>query len=135
MLSNIRRERFAQLLAEGKTATDAYGEAGFKPNTGNASTMANDPEIVGRVNELKMEHRERHDVTIDALTDELDEAIQMAFENKQPGHAIQGIQAKAKLHGLMIDRSRNETVSTNYVISAEPDEDDAEAWLEKYKPK
>jgi phage terminase small subunit len=32
VLKNLRRERFAQLLASGKTAADAYEEAGYKPN-------------------------------------------------------------------------------------------------------
>ena len=40
MLKNPRRERFAQLLASGKTATDAYVEAGYRPNRFNAATMA-----------------------------------------------------------------------------------------------
>jgi phage terminase small subunit len=36
MLKNPRHEIFAQLLASGKTATDAYEEAGYKPIRFNA---------------------------------------------------------------------------------------------------
>jgi phage terminase small subunit len=32
VLKNQHRERFAQLLASGKTATDAYEQAGYKPH-------------------------------------------------------------------------------------------------------
>jgi phage terminase small subunit len=32
VLKNARHEKFAQALAKGKSATDAYNEAGFKPH-------------------------------------------------------------------------------------------------------
>ena len=38
-LANQRHERFAQALAQGKAATEAYVLAGYKANDGNASRM------------------------------------------------------------------------------------------------
>jgi phage terminase small subunit len=38
-LANQRHERFAQALAQGKSATEAYALAGYKANDGNASRM------------------------------------------------------------------------------------------------
>src|SRR5215470_12661174 len=52
MLKNQRRERFAQLLASGKTATDAYEEAGYKRSDSNGPTLAKNEEIRGRVAEI-----------------------------------------------------------------------------------
>jgi hypothetical protein len=49
MLKNPRHERFAQLLASGKNATDAYELAGYKRNGGNGPAMARTPEIKDRL--------------------------------------------------------------------------------------
>jgi phage terminase small subunit len=40
VLKNPRHERFAQLLAIGRTAVDGYEEAGYKRNTGNGPALA-----------------------------------------------------------------------------------------------
>lgn len=37
VLKNARHERFAQARANGKTVDDAYVDAGFKANNGNAA--------------------------------------------------------------------------------------------------
>jgi phage terminase small subunit len=47
-LSNRRHERFAQALAQGKTATEAYIFAGYKANDGNASRMKGNERISAR---------------------------------------------------------------------------------------
>jgi hypothetical protein len=134
ILPNPRHEHFAQLLAQGETVVEAHTKAGYKRNRGNASTLANQEIILKRVAELQDKATKRHDVTVDTITDELNKAIADAFANNQPNHAIQGIQAKAKLHGLMVDRTQNENVNTSYVIAAEPEDEDPEAWLEKHRP-
>ena len=53
ILANARHERFAQELAAGKTADEAYQNAGFKPNRGNASTLKANQSIIDRVAELQ----------------------------------------------------------------------------------
>jgi hypothetical protein len=50
VLTNPRHEKFAQLLAqlhgESKTTvTDAHEQAGYKRNDGNASTLAQHPDV------------------------------------------------------------------------------------------
>ena len=42
----------AQALAKGKTADDAYGDAGFKPHRGNAARLSANESIRARVDEL-----------------------------------------------------------------------------------
>ena len=52
-LKNPRHEAFARALARGMSATAAYAEAGYKANTGNASTLKADQSISQRVAELQ----------------------------------------------------------------------------------
>ncbi|MCP8895336.1 hypothetical protein KYK29_10360 [Shinella daejeonensis] len=53
VLKNARHEKFAQALAKGKTADEAYQEAGYKPNRGNAATLKANQSISDRVAELQ----------------------------------------------------------------------------------
>lgn len=53
VLSNARHERFAQELAAGKTADEAYQLAGFRPNRGNATRLKANESVMKRVAELQ----------------------------------------------------------------------------------
>lgn len=59
-LSNPRHERFAQELANGKTAEEAHRIAGFKPNRGNAATLKQNQSILYRVAEILAEREAIH---------------------------------------------------------------------------
>jgi phage terminase small subunit len=52
-LRNTKHERFAQDLAEGKSADGAYTAAGYKPDRAHASRLAANGNIRGRVAELQ----------------------------------------------------------------------------------
>jgi phage terminase small subunit len=56
ILRNPRHERFAQELAAGKPATEAYVLAGYRSNAGNASTLKADQNISKRVAEILANH-------------------------------------------------------------------------------
>jgi phage terminase small subunit len=67
-LTNPKHERFAQELAKGKTAEEAYQVAGFKPNRGNATTLKHKQSILIRVSELLAEREVVHaQATADAI--------------------------------------------------------------------
>jgi phage terminase small subunit len=51
-LKNARHEKFAQELAKGKTADEAYQLAGYRPNRGNATTLKANQSVRDRVEEL-----------------------------------------------------------------------------------
>lgn len=53
VLDNPRHEAFAQARAKGKTADEAYAEAGYSPHRGNASRMSANEHIKRRVGEIK----------------------------------------------------------------------------------
>lgn len=53
ILPNSRHEQFAQELAKGKTADEAYQAAGFKPNRGNAARLKANESILNRVEQIR----------------------------------------------------------------------------------
>ena len=50
---NPRHELFAQALAAGKSRPEAMIAAGYKPHRGNQNRMAQLPDVVARVDELR----------------------------------------------------------------------------------
>jgi phage terminase small subunit len=77
-LTNLRHERFAQALARGKTATEAYILAGFKANDGNASRMKGNERVSARVQEIVGRAAERAEVSLERILREL---AAIAFSN------------------------------------------------------
>lgn len=53
VLSNPRHERFAQELFKGKSAIDAYGDAGYSPDRGAATRLSANVSIAARLKELQ----------------------------------------------------------------------------------
>ena len=53
VLKNTRHEAFAQALAKGMTATDAYAEAGYKGDRTAASRLSTNVNIATRVDQIK----------------------------------------------------------------------------------
>jgi hypothetical protein len=52
-LRNRRHELFAQALAEGKSRGDAMTAAGYTPHRGNQNRMAQLPDVMARVEEIR----------------------------------------------------------------------------------
>lgn len=77
-LSNPRHERFAQALVAGKTADEAYAEAGYKANRGNASTLKANQSVADRVAEILAAAAKRTEIT---AADVLAELAKMGFSN------------------------------------------------------
>jgi phage terminase small subunit len=70
-LTNLRHERFAQALALGKTGTEAYAQAGYKGNDGNASRLKGNERISARVQEIVGRAAERAEVSLERVLREL----------------------------------------------------------------
>lgn len=65
---NPKHELFAQELAKGKSADEAYQLAGYKANRGNAATLKQNQSILDRVSELLAERESIHaQATADAI--------------------------------------------------------------------
>ena len=104
VLENVKWENFAQGLAQGKSADQAYQDAGYSANRGNAVRLKTNESIVARVQELQQVAVRRHDITLDTLTDELEAARLSAMDGSRESAAISATMGKAKLHGLDVQR-------------------------------
>jgi len=159
-LTNPRHERFAQELAKGKTASEAYVTAGYKESRANASTLRQNQNILDRVSELLKEHESIHaQATADAvksvgltkqwvietLMDNVAKAMQAKAATNDEGQPIgeyqyQGNVANKALEllgkelGMFVDRSLTENVNTNYVVSGDP-VDNVDDWEAQHAPK
>ena len=71
-----------------------------------ASRLLANPKLTLRVSELQAKHAKRHDVTVDTITAMLKEDRLLAREKEQPAAAVSAAMGLAKLHGLIIDRSK-----------------------------
>lgn len=71
VLDNARHERFAQELAKGKTADEAYTLAGYKPHRGNASTLRANQNIEARIAEILGKGSQRAEVSVARILEEL----------------------------------------------------------------
>lgn len=103
-LSNPRHERFAQELAKGNSAMDAQATAGYQPNRGNASTLANDQSILKRVAELQERGAIRAEVTAASLIDEAEDVRAKALAAGQFSAAIAAIREKGVLAGVRVEK-------------------------------
>ena len=63
VLENVKWENFAQGLAQGKSADQAYQDAGYSANRGNAVRLKTNESIIARVQELQQVAVRRHDIT------------------------------------------------------------------------
>lgn len=71
ILKNHRHELFAQQLAVGKSATEAYRLAGYKDNRQAASRLFTKDDVQTRVAELHAPAIRKVDVTVERLAEEL----------------------------------------------------------------
>ena len=127
-----KQEAFAMAYVESGNASKAYKAAyDVNENTNNnsisveASKLKNSPKITLRILEMQEDMRERHEVTIDGLTKELEYARVTAQENGQASAMVSATMGKAKLHGLLTDKAQisspDETMKpTTIVLVAEP---------------
>src|SRR4051794_17313782 len=104
-LENPRHEAFPQNVASGMSLVEAYEQAGYDRNDGNAARLKGNDRVTARIRELQDEAKERTLVTIEALTAELEEARRLALEVSNPSAAVSATMGKAKLNGLLIDKT------------------------------
>ncbi len=110
VLANSRHELFAQGVATGKPAREAYIAAGYSPNgaDGAASKLQSIAKVFARINELKSEAAKGAVLTIEGLTADL---LRIAGKAEQLAEASglsvarASIMDAAKLNGLVVDKS------------------------------
>jgi phage terminase small subunit len=116
-LNNHRRELFAQLLFQGFSAVDAYAKSGYKRHDGNACTLAKNPEVQARLEEIRGERAAasglpfatnaiaaRAKVTAESLVEMAHRTYDGAMEGKQYGAANGSIREMGVLAGVRVER-------------------------------
>ena len=142
LLQNPRHERFALGITEGLSQGDAYLKAGFKTKLtgknlrGEASKLANRPDVTARIAELREIQVHSTGVTVDSLVEELEELRRLAVAVKNPAAGVGAVLGKAKLLGLIVDKAEIE--GNLRKPSREPTDKgqmSVEEWKEKFAPK
>ena len=120
-LSNPRYERFAQALFAGlagetrieRAQSTAYLTAYPNCSYGNSAEAAASgllrrvKPIIERVNELLAQAAKKKKVTIESITDEYNEARELARKLDNPATFLAASQAKAKLYKLEVNVNEN----------------------------
>jgi phage terminase small subunit len=125
-LDNEHWELFAQGVAKGLTLTKAYIKAGYEvePNVAqaNSSRLLSNAIVSDRVAELQELAAQKTLVTIEKLTDELEEARNLAMkDDKGAAAAVSAVMAKAKLHGLDVNKI-DATIKAGITVTITQDE-------------
>lgn len=106
-----KQEAFARKYLELGNASEAYRQAYDAENMSpeaikvEACRLLQNPNVALTVKELQEDHRERHRVTVDSLTAELEEARTLALQKDQPSAAVSATMGKAKIHGHLTDKT------------------------------
>ena len=131
VLNNPKHERFAQEVAKGKTADEAYRLAGYRPQRSNASRMIANDSIRTRVSEIQSRAAEKAEITVAAITEGLLRIAEKAEHlSDAPGLSVSraALMDAAKLNGLIVDKSQSTITLKD--ISDDPMTDND--WSDKY---
>jgi phage terminase small subunit len=108
-----KQERFCLKYIETGNAAEAYrlsyDAENMKPVTirRKAAELLENGKITARVRALQERALERHDVTVDTITAELEEARTKGLALNQVSAAVSASLGKAKIHGLLIEKNEH----------------------------
>ena len=96
----------------------AYNAEKMKPESVavQAAKMLVSPKIALKIDALRAELRQRHEITVDDLVAELEEARKLAFETDKAAAAVQATMGKAKLLGLVVEKQETNIVQPPKII-------------------
>ena len=105
----IKQEKFCQKYVELGNASEAYrqsynaGKMATHVINNKASELLKVGGVRVRTEELQKHHQERHNVTVTSLTEEFEEARELAIKCNSPSAMVSSTLGKAKIHGLLRD--------------------------------
>jgi phage terminase small subunit len=106
---NPRQTAFVRHLAEGKSQAQAYLDAGYRGDRrqadANAARLIANDKVALHLGKLQAAAQERTEVTVDSLVEELEQMRLWAIECRHPAAGVSAIMGKAKLLGLVIDKT------------------------------
>jgi phage terminase small subunit len=115
MAATEKQKAFARKFIELGVASDAY-RAAYNANkmSDNAirveahRVLAN-PNVALIVEQLREKNAKRHEVTIDTITEMLKEDRELARKEGQTSAAVSAAMGIAKLHGLVVDKVKQDS--------------------------
>ena len=107
-----KQEAFAQAYVETGNACEAYRQAYSTKNMSQraleveASRLLQHPEVSLRLKDMQKASAEKHEITVDKLTQMTLDAYALAMkdDNAQTSAAVKAAEFLGKLHGLVIDK-------------------------------
>ena len=113
---------FVRLYFELGNASEAYKQAynsTGKPNTlhRKANELLKHPIIKSEIEAMQEQARERNQVTIDNVVDELEEARQLAKQSGNAAAMVSATLGKAKVLGLVVDKQELKSQVLNHNIN------------------
>jgi phage terminase small subunit len=133
-----KQEAFCLAYVGGMNASDAYRKCynagGMTPKTINekACILLGGDKVRARIDALREAMATRSLVTMESLTKEIEEAYELAKETRCAAVMIQASIAKAKLHGMVVEKVETKT---NFVVEAPAQDATTEDWLAAVAPK
>ena len=106
----IKQEKFCNLYIELGNTSEAYRQrydcSRMKDETINerSSRLVKEYKISARIKELQAKHAARHNITVDSLIDELEEARELGRKTEKAAAMVSATMGKAKLLGLVVDK-------------------------------
>lgn len=102
-----KQEQFCQEYLKNKcNASEAYRQSYNCEKSSDqviwneACVLMHNHDVAIRIQNLQAEAAKRNEVTLDSLTEELNEAKEFAYQEKQTSAAVSAIMGKAKIHGF-----------------------------------
>ena len=123
-LSNARHERFAQELAKGKSASEAYVSAGYEESRSAASRLSANVNVQARLDELKERAAANVSLTREWVLEQLVDNAAKAKAAGDFGPSNQALNLLGKELGMFVERTEN--VNIEHVVS--DDLPTAEEW-------
>jgi hypothetical protein len=113
ILPNQRHERFAQEVAQGKSAGEAYRLAGYRAANHSAETagprLLKNVEVQQRIVELQQKVARKAEITLESLLREAADIQKAAISAKQYAAANGALKLKAELSGHYVLRKQDVT--------------------------
>ncbi len=139
---NSKQARFAEEYVIDSNATQAAIRAGYSEHTAKSQgqRLLTKVDVAAAIKDMQAELRERTAVTVESISDQLDDAYEQAKENGQAAAMVQAAMGLAKLHGLLVDKVETRQIVTDMTpdeLEVEPKrvQDELDALDEKNETK
>lgn len=110
LLPNSRHELFARAVASGKSAMEAYAQAGYAKSSAksNACRLMENEGIRARITELQTASAKKTEITLESLLADADRIQQQAEALGQTSAASSALKLKSELSGFYAQRIKSE---------------------------